>query len=102
MASKTDNSQKPKDDIINIKQSFIPLPARLTISTPTPTVPGSPEVLGGIALESVPRESGNDIKHACKILKILNMNNSLLRFTFTTFYDIKIHLMVGNLEDLSL
>ena len=44
----TDNSQRLQDDIINIKRSFIPLPPRLNISTPTPTVPGSPEVLGGI------------------------------------------------------
>ena len=50
-------------------------------------------------MESVPRESGNDAKHACKIL---NTNNDLLRVTFATFYDIKSHLMVGNLEDLSL
>ena len=50
-------------------------------------------------MESVPRESGNYAKHACKIL---NTNNDLLRVTFATFYDIKSHLMVGNLEDLSL
>ena len=50
-------------------------------------------------MESVPRESGNYVKHACKIF---NTNNDLLRVSFATFYDIKSHLMVGNLEDLSL
>ena len=50
-------------------------------------------------MESVPRESGNYVKEACKIF---NTNNDLLRVSFATFYDIKSHLMVGNLEDLSL
>ena len=97
MASKTDNSQTLKDDTINIKQSFIPLPP------PTHHIHSHPlpylGVLGSIDTESVPRESGNYVKHACKIL---NTNNDLLRVTFATFYDIKSHLMVGNLEDLSL
>ena len=42
MASKTDNSQTLKDDTINIKQSFIPLPPDSPYPLPPPTVPGSP------------------------------------------------------------
>ena len=96
VASKTDNSQRLQDDIINIKQSFIPLPPTHHIhSHPLPYL----GVLGGIDMESVPRESGNYVKDACKIF---NTNNDLLRVSFATFYDIKSHLMVGNLEDLSL
>ena len=50
----TDNSQTLKDDTINIKQSFIPLPRDSPYPLPPPTVPGSPErYCHGIGSEGV-------------------------------------------------
>ena len=98
----TDNSQRLQDDIININSLSSLSPSTHHIhSHPYRTweSSGPGRYWHNIDMESVPRESGNYVKHACKIL---NTNNDLLRVTFATFYAIKSHLMVGNLEDLSL